>query len=99
MGESRNVGIFLSDSILLRVLKTFKCRSNLFPYSRFISTLVFVMVVLSVCTGLLSLSGEVDETLNVLFRMVLWNKVASSFAQPCFIHSSCTPEYKNLPFL
>ena len=54
-------------SILLRVLKTFKCRSNLFPIADLFLPW-FLLWLFCLCAQVYShFSGEVDETLNVLF--------------------------------
>lgn len=87
-------------SILLRVLKTFKCRPNLLPIADLFLPW-FSLWLFCLCAQVYSLfSGEVDETLNVLFPDGALEEGCEFICTTMFYsYGSCIPEYKNLPFL
>lgn len=87
-------------SILLRVLKTFNCRSDLFPIADLFPPW-FLLWLFCLCAQVYShFSGQVDETLNVLFPNGALEEGTDCICTVMFYScGSRTPEYKDLPFL
>lgn len=87
-------------SVLLRVSKIFNCRSDLFPIADLFPPW-FLLWLFCLCAQVYSdFSGQVDETLNVLFPNDALEEGTDCICTAMFYScGSRTPEYKDLPFL
>lgn len=87
-------------SILLRVLETFNCRSDLLPTADLFPPW-FLLWLFCLCAQAHShFSGQVEETLNVLFANGALEGGSDCIRTAMFYScGSHTPEYKSLPFL